>query len=104
MKKGIFLFYIFTLFLSACSTAKSDPTPVPSPEELAWSACTLFIDKQLGIDFMDAQRFTPNGVTYLKINQAKVQVYYAKYSSTYECTILYRSDTKSWELQELQVK
>jgi hypothetical protein len=97
-------FLVFVLFMAslACGgTSKSSPTS--TAEESAWTACTLFIEKQLDISFLDAQDYSPSGVTALGDGQYEVKVYYAKYSDTYKCTILRRSNG-DWQLLDLKVQ
>jgi hypothetical protein len=66
----------------------SAPTPTTPPQESAWYACTLFIEKQLGVSTSDAQRYTSGNVIDMGNNQYTVNVYYAKLSSTYQCVLL----------------
>ena len=81
----------------------SSSKPTSTPQESAWTACTLFIEKQLGISYLDAQDYNPSGVTMLSDGQYKVTVYYAKLSDTYQCTILRRTDG-NWQLLSLEVQ
>jgi hypothetical protein len=78
-------------------------TPTPAPEKEAWSACTTFIEQQLGLSFLDAQQYNPGGITSLGNNQYSVDVYYAKEKSMYECVILLPPDG-SWQLVSLNLK
>jgi hypothetical protein len=71
-------------------------------EEDAWTACTVGIDKQLGLSYMDAQDFTLSGVTSLGSNQYRVDVYYAKYSTYYQCTV--EKVSNGWAIQEIGLK
>lgn len=86
--------------LSACGTAAT-PTATLTPQESAWTGCTLFIDRQLDISFLDAQRYTPSGVEDLGDNQYRVKVHYAEIGSTYQCELLRRSDG-NWQLLSLE--
>jgi len=70
-----------------------------SPESLAFTACTIFIEDQLRVDSSDAQRYLPdlvrrNGSLFT------VQVHYASVGATYECSIL-RHDDGDMELIDL---
>jgi hypothetical protein len=78
-------------------------TATTRPEEGAWYACTEFIQQQLGVSSLDAQRYNPSGVTILNSGQYQVDVYYAKLTSTYRCVILHRQDG-NWQLISLDVK
>lgn len=96
----------FVFLLSQCSAhggGNALPTATASPQENAWYACTLFVEKQLSISSSDAQRYNPSGVTLLTGNQYQVEVYYAKYTSFYQCVISHRPDG-NWELISLKVK
>lgn len=99
----VFLILAITLYCaSTMSAARSSPSPTSTPQQSAWTACSVFIDKQLGIDFMEAQRYTSSGVTELKTGQYQVEIYYAKYGSTYQCIIQHTSS--GWQLLELNAK
>jgi tetratricopeptide (TPR) repeat protein len=75
-------------------------TPTRTPEESAWYACTLFIEQQLKVSVIDAQRYNPDGVIRLDNGQYRVDVNYAKSSVTYTCLIVDHSGGR-WELISL---
>lgn len=99
----LFLFVLLIVSLSCGGSPNSSPTrPTSTTEENAWTACTLLIEKQLKISFLDAQDYNPSGVTPLDNDHYLVAVYYAKYSDTYQCFLLHDSDG-DWNLLELKV-
>jgi len=91
--------YIF----SSGGGASTKGTPTTTPREGAWTSCTLFIQKQLGISYLDAQRYNATGVTDLGDGKYQVDVYYAKVNTFYRCGIL-RHSNGDMELLSLDVK
>ena len=94
-------------------------TPTTTPQESAWYACTLGIQKELGLSILDAQNYNPKGVllddtfkdgtpvdftTYTGPRQYEVDVYYAKVKSMYHCILTYYPDTKAFKLTSLEMK
>lgn len=82
-------------------------TPTPyvssiSPSESAWTACTLFVQKQLRIDPSTAQRYYPGGVVQ-KGSTFTVTVFYATIPAAYVCNINHLS-SGNWSLQDLRQK
>jgi hypothetical protein len=77
------------LFALACgSSTPAAPEPTSTPQSKAWYACTLSVDKQLGLSYLnDAERFNPAGVTTLDTNLYRVRVRYADQGSTYQCVL-----------------
>ena len=71
-----------------------------SPQESAWTACTMFINRELGISHLDADNYDPGGVTDLGGGLYKITIYYAAISSIYHCEILHINE--NWELQSLK--
>jgi hypothetical protein len=74
-----------------------------SNEESAWTSCTLFIQRQLGISYLDSQQYSPSLVTSQGNNQYVTDVYYAKLKSMYECVIYHQPDG-NWQLMSLSLK
>jgi tetratricopeptide (TPR) repeat protein len=106
-KAGLLVLAIIVICISLWAViqigSKSSPAkPTSTPEEMAFSACTQFIEKQLGVSYFDAQDYSPSRVTTLNNGQFQVKVYYAKLSDTYQCTILHRTDG-NWQLLNLEV-
>jgi tetratricopeptide (TPR) repeat protein len=93
---------IVILALTQLNGKSSPAKPTSTPGEMAFSACTQFIEKQLGVSYFDAQDYSPSRVTALGSGQFQVKVYYAKLSDTYQCTILHRTDG-NWQLVSLEV-
>lgn len=91
---------IYGLSLVAKSRIDAIPTPTRSPQENAWLACILFVEKQEKVAAFDAQRFTPEGVILLDNGQYRVDVSYAKLDITYTCVLLDLSGGQ-WELINL---
>lgn len=81
-----------------------NPTATSNPSEQSWYACTAFIERQVGLSILDAQRYNPGGVVSLGGNQYKVTVFYAEPGSFYECTVLRHPDDGDWELLSLTVR
>lgn len=103
MKKLLFLFVILALVTFACggtnnNTSNSRPA---TTEELAWTACTLFVEKQLGVSQFDAQEYTASGVSS---NGATftAAIYYAKVQSKYQC-VMDRHSNGDFQLNELNL-
>jgi hypothetical protein len=84
-------------------SARKSTLPPATPQENAWYACTVFIEKQLKVSASDAQRYNPAGVTTQANNQYLVAVYYAKQKTTYECEISIDS-TENYHLLSLNIK
>jgi hypothetical protein len=78
-----------------------NPKTTFTPAEDAWTTCTMFIERQLGLSIMDAQEYNPSGVTVPADNEFIVNVYYAKNNATYQCDILKQSDG-NWNLLALR--
>lgn len=97
-----FLLLVLILASLACGGTAS-PTPTSTPQESAWTACTLFIERQLEIPFTDAQDYSPAGVTDLGGGGYRVEVYYASTGDTYRCDLLKRTDG-DWQLEGLEVQ
>jgi hypothetical protein len=81
-----------------------NPTATSSLSEQSWYACTTFIQRQVGLSVLDAQRYNSGGVVSLGGNQYKVTVFYAQPGSFYECTLLRHPDNGDWELLGLTVR
>lgn len=91
------------VILSACSSTTIPATPTSTPQESAWTACTLFVERQLGIPFTDAQEYNPAGVTDLGGGGYQVEVFYAGTGDTYRCELLKRTDG-DWQLEGLEAR
>ncbi len=102
MKALFMLLAILGLMAIACTSSGGNTAPTAMPQENSWYACTQFIQQQLGISSLEAQRYNPDGVKTLADNQFEVTVYYAKLGTFYRCGILYRSDG-NWQLISLKV-
>jgi len=102
MKIISFLFGFLLLISIACGSSSS-VEPTATPQELAWTACTVFVKQQLDIPTGDAQRYTPSGVTTLADGRFMVEVYYANQGSTYRCELV-RHPNGNTELLSLDVK
>lgn len=89
----VFVIWIFPKL----NPGTSGTTPTLTPSEGAWSSCTMFIEKQLGLSIMDAQRYNPGGVTISTENVFIVNVYYAKNTTNYRCDIQ-RLSNGDWKL------
>lgn len=88
----------------AVDANKPVPKPTLSPSESAWTACTMFVEKQVGVSILQAQDYSPSRILALENNRYQVDVYYAKYASTYRCTLYHHVDDGDWELVGLQVR
>jgi hypothetical protein len=77
--------------------------PTASIQQSAWTACTLFIERQLDISYLDAQSYTASSLTTLPDNQYIVEVFYADLAKTYRCQLFHRPDG-NWELLKLEEK
>lgn len=91
------LSFIVLFVIPNFQKASSPPTATSSPEHLAWTACTQFVERQLGVSPSDAQRYNPSGVVALADGQYQVTVFYAKTSASYRCTLA-RHSNGDWEL------
>ena len=92
---------LFILLLPACSV--STPVPTATIEQSAWTACTLFIERQLDISYLDAQNYTASSLITLADDQYIVEVFYADLGEIYRCQLLRRTDG-TWELLKLEEK
>ncbi len=86
--------------LTSPSRAGSIPTATVSAHENSWYACTLFIDRQLGLSSLDAQEYSPGNVSDLGNDQYSVRVYYAKNNAIYRCTLAHLP-SGDWQLLNL---
>ena len=77
--------------------ASGAPTPTSTPQENAWYACTYLIEQQLGLSMSNAQVCARKCGDSSKLNEYKVDVYYASNATTYECDVLHTS-TGNWQL------
>jgi hypothetical protein len=101
MKPIIFLITLFAIVSLGCGS--STPERISTPEQSAWTACTLFVEKQVGISYLDAQKFNPAGVEDLGDGKYQVEVFFAKQDQTYSCELLKQTDG-NWKLEGLEVK
>lgn len=101
--KIILALFILLIVSLACGQS-SQSSPTATPKENAWYACKLMIEKELKIPSRDAQNYNPGSVTALGNDQYRVEVYYAKYSDTYQCTVVHNISDGNWQLLELNVK
>lgn len=128
MKKYI-IASLIALLLSACEALDSIPTSTPfvaplfqtltaapsetpkptftveptkSPEEHAWNACRLFIERELKLSPFDAQEYNPAGVIKTGDNYL-VDVYYAVNNVTYSCYLTQEANG-DWRLVDLSIK
>lgn len=97
------LMLIFILSQCSGGGGGSQASPTMTAEESAWYACSLAIKKQLGISVLDAQDYTPSGVDSLGGGEYKVDIFYAKYTSFYQCTVHHRSDGH-WEILRIGIR
>ena len=117
------LFVAFVLFASACAPSApvvtAIPTPTTPPEESAWYACTVGIERQYNLSILDAERYNPNGVilndtlkdgtvvdftTYTGPRQYEVHVYYAEVATKFHCIMIYDPDAKTFQITTLEVE
>lgn len=91
---------IYGLLFNVGKKLVVQPTPTRTPQESAWYACTLFVQKQMKVAVIDAQRYNPNGVMFLDNGDYRVDVSYAKLNTTYTCILLDRAGG-NWELKSL---
>lgn len=97
---GIVVLIIIILLtrLSSASKGNTSQSNSPSnPTQSAWTACTLFVEKQYGISYLQAEKYHSSGVKSTGNNQYVVTVNYAKYSSTYECRV-FNTASGDWSL------
>lgn len=96
----VFVVWIFGTANSGNNNNSNNTTSNSSPSENAWTACGMFIEKQLGLSYMDSQRYNPSGVTTPSENEYIVNIYYAKNNVTYQCHILHSGG--QWKLLNLK--
>jgi bacteriorhodopsin len=97
---------VLLLVFSQCTSgAKRNfaVSPTMTPKESAWTACGMAVEKQLGLSYGDAQEYTPSAVLSLGGSQYKVTIFYAKYTSFYQCTVLHRSDG-DWQILTMGIR
>lgn len=86
------------ILLTSCTSP--DPNATPSPSELAWTACTSFIEKRYGLPPQDGGKYTPNGVK-VSGNLYQVDVYYASRDRTFQCLMARDESAQTWALKNL---
>jgi hypothetical protein len=100
--------YIAPMFLTLTAQPTNTPfptwTPEPTsePQKLAWTACVHFIDDQLKLSSLDAQKYNPGGVIEAG-DDYLVDVYYAVNDVTYTC-LLAHDPNGDWRLLDLSKK
>ena len=106
MRKTIVLSALLAMLFAAIACADSPPAPQQAPtrsnDELARSAfyaCTLFIERQLGLPTGRAQRYSPSLVARSGSGFG-VEVHYASTGVTYACAIA-RHDNGDMQLLAL---
>ncbi len=90
----------YGLAIGAVKTIGPVATPTRTTEENAWYACTLFVEKQLKVAAFDAQRYNSSGVILLDNSKYRVDVDYAKLTTTFTC-FLQDHTNGNWELINL---
>lgn len=95
-------FQTLTAQPSAAPRSTSTPEPTRAPEENAWYACVLFIEREYKLSTFDAQRYNPDGVIKTGDNFL-VDVYYATNDVTYSCYLTHET-SGDWRLIELSKK
>ena len=90
----------YGLAIGAVKTIGPVATPTRTTEENAWYACTLFVEKQLKVAAFDAQRYNSSGVILLDNSKYRVDVDYAKLTTTFTCFLQDHADG-NWELINL---
>lgn len=109
----VVVFIIMGVCLASCliffiapklASKNSPPTPTVSTEVSAWYVCLGFIEKQLGLSPLDAQEYNAAAVVNLpRTGQYNVDVYYAKYTTTYECVVVLFPNG-DWKLRNISIK
>ena len=95
MKRIAFAALLVILVSVACGS--TTPKPTTTPQEDAWYACTMFVERQLRVSSRDAQRYNSAGVKDLSSGQYEVTVYYAQQAKLYKCGLLHRANG-DWQL------
>ena len=72
-----------------------------TPQQNAWTACTMFVQNQVGISANAAESFNPAKVKPLTQSDYQVDVYYTKMNITYSCATQLLPDGK-WQLTSLK--
>ena len=83
------------------SSQLSKAESASTPEESAWYACTQFIQQQMDLPAPAAQRYNPDGITWLGQGHYTVEVYYASLNNFYRCELL-RHENGDMELLGLE--
>lgn len=74
-----------------------------SSRENAWAACTMFVEKQLGVSASEAEKYYPLGVTLLGEDSYQVDVHYAKLNTFFRCELKNTPDG-NWQLISVKAK
>jgi hypothetical protein len=77
------------------------PKATADPYSSSWTACKMFIEKQLNLPMTEAQRYTGQGITQLASNQFRMVIYYAKCNNAFRCTVAHTT-TGDWMLIGLE--
>lgn len=101
----------FTLLVIALSAAiattacAGTPTPTSTPEQLAWTACTMFVERQYKEPASAAEPFraaqvTPYGASVRATYG--VNVNYPSAATTFHCMLVQDPQTQKWLLYDLK--
>lgn len=101
MSRTVLLFAVLVILNSACGPAT--PVPIVAPERDAWYACTLFVQQEREISFLNAEDFNPNGVTSLGEDRYQVEIFYIGRERFFVCELLLEPDG-NWQLERLRAR
>jgi len=72
IKRGLIILCALALAIMACGSGGGNSTS--TPESLAFTACTMFVEDQLRVDRSDAQRYQPELVERKARSSATITV------------------------------
>ena len=102
-KRVFYLLGIITLLALAVFAFSQWVAKPASPSQNAWTACTMFIARQIGISANGAQAYDPSIVRLLSDGSYQVDLAYEKNNIAYTCTTKTLPDG-TWQLLGLKVK
>ena len=86
----LFRMLILAFMCSSCSGSSSSPTATSSPRENAWTACTLYIERQYDLSFLKAENFRASKVQVGEENPSLygMEIFDPDGAQTFNCVVL----------------
>ncbi len=101
--KFAFALIVCSLVLASLACGSDTSTTTTTPEESAWYACTLFVQRQYGVSTSKAERYNRSEVRAFQNGLYTANVYYASLGETYVCGLT-QTDSGDWALLQIGPK